>query len=158
MTREDMIREGLNLLSGLAHNNAVDHGFWSGDDERRTAAETLVEAGWSPDEATKLAFAQGPRLMQALMLVVSELAEAVEDYRDHPNDVAVIKYESTAIGNYMSPDGVPPKPYGFPIELADAVIRLGDLCGRYGIDLGKAVEVKMAYNKTRPMRHGGKAA
>lgn len=153
MTREDMIREGLNLLSELAHKNAVDHGFWSGDDERRTAAETLVEAGWSPDEAARLAFAQGPRLMQALMLVVSELAEAVEDYRDNPLAITDIRYEDHDHGRDH-----PLKPVGFPIELADAVIRLGDLCGRYGIDLGKAVEVKMAYNKTRPMRHGGKAA
>lgn len=149
MTREDMIREGLNLLSGLAHKNAVDHGFWSGDDERRTAAQVLVDAGWSSEEAGKLAFAQGPRLMQALMLVVSELSEAVEDYRDDPLRITEIKYEK---------DGKDGKPFGFPIELADAVIRLGDLCGRHGIDLGKAVEIKMAYNKTRPMRHGGKAA
>jgi hypothetical protein len=33
-----------------------------------------------------------------------------------------------------------------------------DTCQRYGIDLEAALQVKMAYNKTRPCRHGGKRA
>lgn len=153
MTREDMIREGLNLLSELAHKNAVDHGFWAGDDEREAAVVTLMEDGWEEERARRMVMNDGPRLMQALMLVVSELAEAVEDYREHPLGITDIRYEDHDHGRDH-----PLKPVGFPIELADSVIRLGDLCGRYGIDLGKAVEIKMAYNKTRPMRHGGKAA
>jgi hypothetical protein len=31
-----------------------------------------------------------------------------------------------------------------------------DTCQRYGIDLEAALQVKMAYNKTRPCRHGGR--
>lgn len=44
----------------------------------------------------------------------------------------------------------------FAEELADVVIRVFDLCGLYDIDLQKAIEQKMAYNKTRPYKHGGK--
>lgn len=39
-------------------------------------------------------------------------------------------------------------------ELADVAIRLGDLCGQYGIDLDKAVLDKMKYNETRARLHG----
>lgn len=48
------------------------------------------------------------------------------------------------------------KPIGFAIELADAMIRIMDLAGHLGIDLTAAITEKMAYNETRPLRHGGK--
>ena len=40
------------------------------------------------------------------------------------------------------------------IERADAVIRIADLCGHLGIDLEAASDLKMAYNETRPFKHG----
>jgi NTP pyrophosphatase (non-canonical NTP hydrolase) len=43
-----------------------------------------------------------------------------------------------------------------PIEIADLVIRVADFCRANGIDLAAAVRYKMAYNETRPHRHGGK--
>jgi len=49
-----------------------------------------------------------------------------------------------------------PKPYGVPIEIADVIIRALNFCGRHGIDIKKAIDEKMAYNKSRPFRHGGK--
>jgi NTP pyrophosphatase (non-canonical NTP hydrolase) len=48
------------------------------------------------------------------------------------------------------------KPTGFGVELADAVIRILDICGIYGIDLEKVLMEKMEFNKTRSYRHGGK--
>lgn len=77
-----------------------------------------------------------------LMLMVSELAEALEEYRDwhEPNAVRV-------------QNG---KPEGIPIELADVVIRILSFCGKYDVDLQEAVLQKMAYNETREHRHGGK--
>jgi NTP pyrophosphatase (non-canonical NTP hydrolase) len=76
-----------------------------------------------------------------LMLVVTEAAEAMEDYR-------VGKMET-----YLDEKG---KPCGFPSELADVVIRCGDMAYRYGIDLEAEVIKKMAYNATRSHMHGGK--
>ena len=38
--------------------------------------------------------------------------------------------------------------------LADAVIRIADLCGYLGIDLDTVISEKMAYNETRPFKHG----
>ena len=39
-------------------------------------------------------------------------------------------------------------------EFADVVIRICDLCGKLGIDLGQAILAKMEYNATRPPKHG----
>ncbi|MDN4525347.1 MazG nucleotide pyrophosphohydrolase domain-containing protein [Fictibacillus fluitans] len=44
----------------------------------------------------------------------------------------------------------------FAEELADVCIRIFDLCGARGIDLEKAIINKMAYNKNRSHKHGGK--
>lgn len=43
-------------------------------------------------------------------------------------------------------------------ELADILIRTLDTAVTFGVDLDRAVEVKRAYNATRPHRHGGKLA
>lgn len=97
---------------------------------------TAIEKGWW-DEPRAIA--------EQLMLVVSELAEALEELRDgHPPNV--IRYDPNQ-GN---------KPEGFPVELADTFIRLADTCGQYGIPLEQALREKMAYNRTRPHKHGRK--
>ncbi len=82
---------------------------------------------------------------EILCLIHSEISEALEEYRDG-RDPREIRY---------SDEG---KPEGFGIELADAVIRIADLCGYYGIDLSRLLQIKMEYNEGRPMRHGGKLA
>lgn len=78
--------------------------------------------------------------LHSLMLVTCEIAESAEEYRKgyHPGEV------------YFDGD----KPEGVPVELADAIIRILDLCGRYEIDIDKVIEMKMAYNSTRPYKHG----
>lgn len=48
------------------------------------------------------------------------------------------------------------KPEGVSVEAADLLIRLLDVCHRYGINLYDAYELKMKYNRTRDYRHGGK--
>lgn len=40
------------------------------------------------------------------------------------------------------------------IELADAIIRIMDLCGRLDWPLGEAILAKMTYNTSRPPMHG----
>lgn len=78
-----------------------------------------------------------------LALVHSEVSEALEEWRNG--------HEYNEIYYY-----VPNKPEGIPIEMADIIIRILDMCIYYGIDIDEAVQVKMNYNATRPYRNGGK--
>lgn len=77
-----------------------------------------------------------------LMLAVSELAEALEEQRDFKPTV----YFDKETG----------KPEGIGIELADVVIRCGDLAQMLGVNLSEAVTTKMKFNATRPHLHGRK--
>jgi len=82
-------------------------------------------------------------VLEKLVLIHSEVSEAVEDYRNGMMQT----YEPTRH-----------KPCGFPIELADIIIRVCDLAEYLKIDLNEAIIFKMEYNKTRPYKHGGKKA
>jgi NTP pyrophosphatase (non-canonical NTP hydrolase) len=87
---------------------------------------------------------EGPEVNvpEKLMLIVSEISEALEEYR-----------YTNAPHIWFGDDG---KPEGFTVELADAIIRICDLAGHMGLDLTHALNAKHEYNQTRAYRHGGK--
>lgn len=93
---------------------------------------------WPPDES--------PNFPEKIALMHSELSEALEEYR---NGHALQEVY------YVDKNGQQ-KPEGIPIELADVLIRIADLCGHYNIDIEAAIKAKQEYNRTRPVRHGGK--
>jgi NTP pyrophosphatase (non-canonical NTP hydrolase) len=66
-----------------------------------------------------------------LMLTVSELSEAMEADRKGLMD-----------------DKLPHRP-GREVEVADAIIRLFDLAGGYGLDIAGAIAEKLEYNAQR---------
>jgi NTP pyrophosphatase (non-canonical NTP hydrolase) len=80
-----------------------------------------------------------------------EVSEAWEAWRKWGVDDATT--EESARGT-----GQPPKPEGVGSEFADIFIRLLDNCAAYGVDLRAEYERKVAYNRTRPVKHGGKRA
>jgi NTP pyrophosphatase (non-canonical NTP hydrolase) len=74
-----------------------------------------------------------------IALMHAELSEALEALRaDNP------------------PDDKIPEFTGAEAELADCVIRIMDLAGRRGWRIGDAIIAKMAFNATRPHKHGKK--
>jgi len=93
---------------------------------------TAIEHGWW----------EKPRPVgEVLMLMVTELAEAMEAYRSGNS-------ESEKIPGFSQMEE----------ELADVVIRLLDFAGGEDLDIEGALIAKMLYNEKRPYRHGGKIA
>jgi NTP pyrophosphatase (non-canonical NTP hydrolase) len=84
------------------------------------------KAGWWDREKT---WETVPR---CLMLIVSEIAEAMEGDRKNLMD-----------------DKLPHRAM-IEVELADAMIRIADLAGALNLDLGGAIVEKLEYNATRP--------
>lgn len=89
-----------------------------------------VSSGWWSDPKT------GERIQrntgELLMLVVSEVAEGMEGHRKGLKD-----------------DALPHRDM-LEVELADAVIRIFDLAGSKGYDLGTTISEKLAFNLNRP--------
>ncbi len=93
--------KSLNELAQLCHSIAKEKGFW---DKERNMGE-------------------------ALMLIVTEIAEAMEAHRIQDNE-------------------------NFREEIADAFIRLLDLCGGLNLDIEEEIYKKSLKNKKRPYKHG----
>ena len=101
MQETEIKGKSLNELSRLCHRIAVEKGFW---EKERNIGE-------------------------ALMLIVTELAEAMEAHRVQDQE-------------------------NFKEEIADSFIRLLDLCGGLGIDIEEEISRKSQKNKKRPYKHG----
>lgn len=91
---------------------------------------------------------------EMLALIHSELSEALEEYREFPASALYTEEPRYVVCRIDEKQ----KPLGFGIELADAVIRIFDMCELLGIDIEEMMEKKHEFNKTRPFRHGGKSA
>lgn len=108
------------------------------------------EKGWYdlPEELVRVCtsesvplgkFAQKATNCMALMLMVSEVAEAMEsDREDDPADEHLSDFT------------------GMEVELADVVIRAFNLAESRGFRLGEALVAKIEMNRTRERKHGDK--
>jgi len=88
-----------------------------------------IHGGWWTNTSGKKKRPDVPKL---LCLIHSEISEALEGHRKNLMD-----------------DKLPNRTM-LEVELADAMIRIADLAGAKGFDLGGAVAEKMAYNSVRP--------
>lgn len=121
----------LNELAVHVHANAKDKGWW--DTERE--------------------------FPEIVALIHTEVSEAFEEYRNgHKLHEVYYKHGQERRSVFQDEEGNLGKPEGVSIELADVIIRILDFVGHHKIDLDEAVRIKMAYNKTRTHRHGGKLA
>lgn len=109
--------------------------------EAKTLAQMTAEVvenehakGWRPNDN---------QFGTSLALLHSEVSEALEAFRSW---------------GFTEPAGG--KPEGVASELADVLIRLlstwDQFVAPHGFDLAQEFEKKMAYNRTRTFRHGGK--
>ena len=90
------------------------------------------DAGWWVNPKTGVNVKDNPMCFsQKLCLIHSEISEAMEGDRKGLKD-----------------DKLPHRDMR-EVELADAVIRIFDLAGAYGMDLGGAIAEKMQYNASR---------
>ena len=90
-----------------------------------------IAAGWWTDRVTGESILETRNVPEILMLIVSEVAEAMEGYRKSLQD-----------------DKLPHRSM-IEVELADACIRIFDLAGAKGFDLGGAIAEKRAFNAVR---------
>lgn len=90
-----------------------------------------VKAGWWTNPHTGESILETRNVGEILMLIVSEVAEGMEGHRKSLMD-----------------DKLPHRPM-LEVELADAVIRIADLAGAKGFDLGGAIAEKRAFNASR---------
>jgi len=97
-----------------------------------------------------------------LMLVVSELGEAVETDRKQryaaiPDDPTGTVFDPRTFHNdnvYFARTFEENIKDTFEDEIADAFLRLMDLCGEYNIDIEKHIRMKAEYNELRAPKHG----
>lgn len=100
---------------------------------QRSCHGAARRAGWWSHPTTGEPVQANPYCFSnKLMLIVSEVAEAMEGDRKGLMDDKLPLREMREV------------------ELADAVIRIFDLAGAYGMDLGGAIFEKMAFNAKRP--------
>ena len=110
--------------------------------------EVNISKGFWDDRDTK-------NVGEVLMLCVSELSEALEAHRKNhkcslnekvKNEVDIEHIDIVWFETHVKNT--------FEDEIADTVIRLLDLSEGFGIDLAWHIKAKLAYNKTRPHKHG----
>lgn len=129
-----MFLESLEKLTQKCHQNSRDKGFWDGPE--------------NDNIPTKIA------------LIHSEASEWLEAFRKG-NPPCEKTYKRTYDGQVtpiqiIAVGGTVRTITSEEEEAADLFIRLLDLCGKQGIDLGRVTFAKMEYNAQRPYKHGGK--
>jgi NTP pyrophosphatase (non-canonical NTP hydrolase) len=110
------------MLQVECHAASYDAGWWHGLGEAHTDYREEARA------RTRFGIAL---VNEKIALIHSEVSEALEGWRKNKMDEHL------------------PHRKSIEVELADAVIRIADLAGALGLDLGAAIAAKMAYNAQR---------
>lgn len=161
--RSAQYSHSLNAIAVEVNEVAQGHGWWDNDRQLdgvlmlivSEASEALEE--WRNGREPGEQYYTIPRYRPAIEALPEELREFASYLeKTHHGTDPVETYELTDEQQEALVREGFLKPEGVPSELADIVIRVMDAAVEYGIDLNDEVELKLAYNRTRPHRHGGK--
>ena len=121
------------------------------------------EKGFWPDDPKER------NIGELIALMHSELSEALEAHRTGAKwpdeyDLDLVHASLGLDRQGLTSDEIAPFMDEFqtriknslPDELADTIIRVLDFCGAHDIDIESHIELKLAYNKLRPHKHGKK--
>lgn len=132
-----------------AHDIALKHGWWDKEKLEPTQFGTLIALVHS-ELSEALEESRNGRSTNETYYECNMKPKSIEMYCEYPKEEFCGAPEKDRAKCKNA------KPCGIPSELADAVIRIFDICGHYNIDLERIIEEKMNYNETRPYKHGGK--
>jgi NTP pyrophosphatase (non-canonical NTP hydrolase) len=107
------VAQAVNTLTTVCHGRSKDAGWWNDLQTGKPLTLNVADVGLK------------------LMLIVSEVAEAMEGHRKGLKDDKLTHRAAVEV------------------ELADAIIRICDMAGGMGLDLGGALAEKLEYNKHR---------
>lgn len=147
-----------------SHTTATEKDFWKSFDSTIEKMGDLTDVHedkyFTEDEINEVADAFKA---QKIMLMVSELGEAIEAARkgkeSNFNEFIAGVTHAEGSKNYEEDfkqlfeehlKGSPEE------ELADVCIRIFDYCGKFGVDLEAFILYKAEYNRTRDRLHGKK--
>lgn len=119
--------DGWNELRDLVYSQAKARGF-------HDHINALLDKGVDPDEVRRLGASQ------RVALLTEELGEVVTELR------APEPQQSSKIPDYTALEE----------EMADVIIRCFELAAFLELDIEGAAKAKLAYNRSRPHKHGGK--
>ena len=152
----------LNELAQQINANAAAHGFWDTD---RNMGEMLMLAVSELSEALEEHRAGRP----AVYYPKHAPECAVSDYRLYQKPIDIESHHGDRMHGFCHhgetrgncdlayrdpPCTCTPKPEGIAVELADCIIRCLDTMHSLGVDIDAVVAEKMAYNASRPHKHG----
>lgn len=160
----DQLGTVFNIVSIIQHQRMSDKGFYDSFNQTRHILLNLAQSRFdelyhrkhnpeffTPDQVEKSEIdynnAQKNLLEYTTTFMLSKLYLMQEENCEG----------GSALREGDKKDDKLPERRGIEVELADAIIRILDFAGCFGLDIGGAIRDKMSFNLKRPNMHGKNA-